>query len=342
MSTIHIKDMLLGIAIGDAFGAGVEFQDRNWILEHVDFSKFVNARHLIPVSEVQLPTFTQNYKPWDYTDDTEMTIGLIKALLANDTFSEKLLIKHWTAEYQLGIQQKGYGRNGHGSMRWVFDGVKTIEEVRVFQADRQYPGNAPPMRVVPLSLLPSFVIDSFAAINAKATHPHPKAIAASILVARAAYYLLTDQQKSSTLISACIKHIEQLDTETSELLSKIDTLPHPTQLTHSQLNLLCGPQPIKAPRFLPGINGLPSDAMLTAGAALYILKHASNAFEGLKWAINLGGDVDSVASICTGILAGKYTLSSLPDFMLENVEGKAYLSELAIQFENFLAKLHAK
>ncbi|MFW2376664.1 MAG: ADP-ribosylglycohydrolase family protein, partial [Cellulophaga baltica] len=75
-----IKEILLGIAIGDAFGAGVEFQDRDWIRQHVDFSKFVNARDQIKVAPEKKEVFTKNYTAWEYTDDTEMTIGLINAL----------------------------------------------------------------------------------------------------------------------------------------------------------------------------------------------------------------------------------------------------------------------
>jgi len=44
-----IKEILIGTAIGDAFGAGVEFQDRNWIREHVDFSRFVNTKEQIEI-----------------------------------------------------------------------------------------------------------------------------------------------------------------------------------------------------------------------------------------------------------------------------------------------------
>ena len=72
-----MKVILLGIAIGDAFGAGVEFQDRNWIRLHVDFSTLVNARNAIQVASDKLADYTKKYRPWDYTDDTEMTIGLI-------------------------------------------------------------------------------------------------------------------------------------------------------------------------------------------------------------------------------------------------------------------------
>lgn len=88
---MNFKNLLLGIAIGDAFGAGVEFQDRDWIKENVNFTKFVNARQLINVSKEQLDNFVKDYQPWDYTDDTEMTIGCIKAVLSNRFFSENPL-----------------------------------------------------------------------------------------------------------------------------------------------------------------------------------------------------------------------------------------------------------
>ncbi|MGB0522516.1 MAG: ADP-ribosylglycohydrolase family protein [Flammeovirgaceae bacterium] len=333
---MQMQQVLLGIAIGDAFGAGVEFQDRTWIQQHVDFSRFVNARHQIQVPDHQKTLFTQNYHPWEYTDDTEMTVGLIKALLSKKAFSPDLLIDHWTQEYQLGITQKGYGRNGHGSMRWVFSGEKSIEEVRAFQTSRKYPGNAPPMRAVPLGCLPAPLIDDYAIINADATHPHPIARAASILVARATAFLLVKKGQPADLIAYCQRFIKEICTDTYELLQDIAKLPPPTQLQTPHYETLCGPQPIKSPRFLAGIHGLPSDALLTGGAILYILKHAKSAFEALKLSINLGGDVDSVASICTGILAGKYGLASLPDFMLEKVEGKAMLVELGTKFQQFV------
>ena len=44
---MNMEMILLGIAIGDAYGAGVEFQDRDWIRKNVNFSCFVNARNLI-------------------------------------------------------------------------------------------------------------------------------------------------------------------------------------------------------------------------------------------------------------------------------------------------------
>ncbi|MEN0050220.1 MAG: ADP-ribosylglycohydrolase family protein [Bacteroidota bacterium] len=99
MDLINLQNLLIGFAIGDAFGAGVEFQDRDWIRSNVDFTKFVDARNTIKVPEAQKVNFTRNYRAWDYTDDTEMTIGLMKALIADEIFSEDLLIRKWKEEY---------------------------------------------------------------------------------------------------------------------------------------------------------------------------------------------------------------------------------------------------
>lgn len=332
---ICIESFLLGTAIGDAFGAGVEFQDRDWIRANVDLTTFVNARHLIPANGVAPAVFTENYQPWDYTDDTEMTVGLIKALMSGQPFTTDLLVDFWTKEYQNGVFEKGYGRNGHGSMRWVFSGEKSIEEVRDFQRTRSNPGNAPAMRAAVLGLLPESLINPFAVINADATHPHPKARAASIIVARAATFYWIENGNAEALIPYCLDHIRHVDEETAQYLQKIDLLPHPDSINDQQLEVLLGPQPIAHPNFLPGIKGVPSDAMLTAGAILWVLKYAGSALEALKAAVYLGGDVDSVAAVCTGILGGKYGLADLPTFMMDNVEGKTYLKKIAAQFTNY-------
>ncbi|WP_222845933.1 ADP-ribosylglycohydrolase family protein [Flavilitoribacter nigricans] len=331
------EDLFLAYAIGDAFGAGVEFQDRDWIRQHVDFSRLVNARASIRADVPDPEMFTRHYTPWEYSDDTEMTIGTARALLSGRPFTAELLIEYWSREYQSGVATKGYGRNGHGSMRWVYSGAKSIEEVWRFQATREYPGNAAPMRAVPLGFAPSHLIDDYALINADATHPHPKARAANILVARACRYLLVEKQDPAKLIHNILPFLQETDRETADLLLQIDRLPPPHLLQPQHYTLLCGPQPIREPRFPEGIHGLPSDAMLTAGAVAYMLKHFRNTFSGLQFAIRLGGDVDTVAGIVTGILAGRYGSSSLPGFMRRSVEGIPLLRELAKDFGRWVS-----
>lgn len=332
---INFKDILLGIAIGDAYGAGLEFQDRDWMRKNVDFSTFLNRRTDLEDVTDAYGNLVKNFKEWDYTDDTEMTIGSIKALLSGKQLSENLLVEYWVKEYQEDKKTKGIGRHGHGSMRWIFSGEKTIEEVREFQRTRPNPGNGPTMRAIPFGLVNERNINPFATINANATHPHPRAVASSICIARAAEFLIVKKLPAEKIIDYCLSFIQNIDNEFCEKLKTANSFPSFNQISETQYSTLCGPQPIIKPYYPEGITGLPSDAMYTTISALYILKHSHSTFEGFKQAIYLGGDVDSLASIITGILGGVYGLNSLPPYMAEMVERKSELIKLAEQWRNY-------
>jgi len=332
---MNIENLLLGIAIGDAFGAGVEFQDRDWIRANVDFSKFVNVRNKITVAEEKKNIFIENYKAWDYTDDTEMTIGVIKALLYNNEFTENILVEKWKEEYDKGILEKGFGRNGHGSMRWFYSDEKTMEEIRAFQSKRKNPGNAPAMRAVPIGLIGEKLINKYAAINANATHPNINAIISSQCIARAAEFILVKKKAPKNVITYCMETVE-LNEEYKSYLNRVDQLGTYDELKEKDFKILCGAQPIEPPYFLAGIKGVPSDSKYTTGSVLFILKNSKTAMDALRLSIYLGGDVDSLASICTGIMGGRFGLESLPKFMLENVEGAAYLKTIAKAFQKKL------
>lgn len=325
---MNFKNLLIGIAIGDAFVAGVEFQDRDWIRKNVDFTKFVNARSQIPIAEDKKLLFTQNYTAWDYTDDTEMTIGLIKALASNEEFLEDLLVRKWKEEYDEGLAQKGFGRNGHGSMAWYYSDEMSIEQIRDFQRGRPNPGNAPAMRSVPLGLIPEHLINSYAAINANATHPNINAIISSQCIARASEYMLLLEGDPSGLISYCMAKV-LLNKEYLSYFEQVRQLGRYEDLEEVDFEVLCGKQPIQAPYFLSGIKGVPSDSKFTTGSVLYLLQNSTDAMDVLKKSIYLGGDVDSVASITSGIMCGRFGCESLPKYMLEQVEGRDYLSDIA-------------
>jgi len=56
--------------------------------------------------------------------------------------------------------------------------------------------------------------------------------------------------------------------------------------------------------------------------------------DALKKSVHLGGDVDSLASIATGIMAGRIGLQTIPKFILDNIEGREYLEELAKEYKD--------
>src|SRR5579859_6186623 len=69
--------MLLELAIGDAYGAGFEYADMSMIQRHNDLTRYVkHPRHHI--------------KPGAYTDDTQMSIAIVEAMLSAQPWTADL------------------------------------------------------------------------------------------------------------------------------------------------------------------------------------------------------------------------------------------------------------
>ncbi|MFA5933236.1 MAG: ADP-ribosylglycohydrolase family protein [Microgenomates group bacterium] len=316
-----ISEMLIGVAIGDAFGAGVEMQGRE-LLKNLPYDRWTNLR---------TGKYANNYHVGEYSDDTEHTIGLVKALMSGKPFTEDLLLEYWKNEYETDKKRKGYPRQGHGSIESYYKGQCTIEEIRQNQANRAHPGNAPTMRAAPLGLLPDDLLFKYAEINANATHPHKEARDASALVAVTANYILNGGDHANIL--AYCARIDDFYTIKDTLLA-MNRFGSPEEITTDEYSVLCGPQPIKGADGL--ITGLPCSAIHTALTTAYILKHTDNPFIGLQRSIQIGGDVDSLASATVGILAGRYGLDTIPDFMNREVEGRDNLQKLGQELRLYL------
>lgn len=85
--------MLLGVALGDAVGAGVEMQSRSVIEKVVpkDLGHYVDLR---------TGNFAINYWRGRYTDDTEHTVAVLKLLCdPNAPFNREQLFQRFFHEY---------------------------------------------------------------------------------------------------------------------------------------------------------------------------------------------------------------------------------------------------
>ncbi len=321
---------LLGVAIGDAVGFGVEFVGRNYLIDHgYDLRKdWIDLRATFSNGVLKEAV------PGQYSDDTEHTIGVVKALISGRPFNEDLLLEYWKAEYESWQGKKDLDR-GHGSIRHWYHGTKELEEIRALQRKKEDPGNAPTMRAVPFGFLPPHLIEPYSWINTNTTHPHPRGAAASILVAQATRMVLTDQDLSQVfpVLAPTLKNFPDYGAE----LLQADEIGPPETLTQAQMDFLFGDQ--QSPFFFMkpdnSYHGLSVKAFKTALTALYVLKHAENPWHGLETAIHLGGDVDSLASVVTGILCLRDGLDTIPDFVVEEVEGRAEIEKLATQFDHW-------
>eukprot|EP00913_Durusdinium_trenchii_P012009 g11282.t1 len=97
-----LVQLLLGDAIGDAFGFGIEMQDAHWIREHV------TKCTAWPENPAMKEEHKVNNIRGMYSDDCEMTVGLMKALMkAKDLqdLSENDLLEAWREEWLLALQR---------------------------------------------------------------------------------------------------------------------------------------------------------------------------------------------------------------------------------------------
>ena len=189
------------------------------------------------------------------------------------------------------------------------------------------------MRAIPLGFLPEELIAPYAWINTNTTHPHPRGAAAGILIAHATRMALRDENYSPVM-TRLAPVLHEFPGYGEDLLLA-DSFGPPESLTASEMDHLFGDQ--NTPWFFMqpdnSYHGLTVSAFKTALTALYVLKHARDPWHGLELSIHLGGDVDSLASIVTGILCLRDGLDTLPEFMLAEVEGKTEIEELARQFD---------
>eukprot|EP00931_Biecheleriopsis_adriatica_P092269 TRINITY_DN66090_c0_g1_i1.p1 TRINITY_DN66090_c0_g1~~TRINITY_DN66090_c0_g1_i1.p1 ORF type:complete len:520 (+),score=110.84 TRINITY_DN66090_c0_g1_i1:82-1641(+) len=396
-ASVRFREMLLGCGIGDTYGAGVEFWDSRWIHGNVDGTSFVLRRgdpvlHFYYGGKDLVPDGSgagQNFLPGMYTDDCEMTVGLMHALMDADLAGQPTgedMLRYWTDEYFKGQSHylltkfwglAGIGRNGHGGIAFVFSGSQKIDAMRARIASMKYPGNAPPMRALPLAFLHDDVnLVKLALANADSTHPHVKARAASLGIAVLGRLFVIEKVTPSEVIPATSQELSRLDNlgveapgtmldeETLQYLKDVDALPAPGTLTSSfedfmtddTLTGLCGPQPVwrgpddSEPDGMPRmVRGLGADAQRTLGCVLYLLKHHSEGkpLETLLRSLYIGGDVDSLAALCLAMVGGREGLrigqpNGLPTYMLQHLEAAEYLTGTADAFEEWVQNLHQK
>ena len=71
--------MLLELAIGDAYGAGFEYVDREMIRQHNNLSCYVkHPRH--------------NIQPGSYTDDTQMSLAIAETIVSGEPWKPTVLV----------------------------------------------------------------------------------------------------------------------------------------------------------------------------------------------------------------------------------------------------------
>ncbi len=317
---IDFCGFLLGCAVGDAVGAGVEMVPAAKMKTLPGlFDRYVNLR-----SEGKQGIYGVNYVSGNYTDDTEHTLANLRALLSGRALTEELLLERYRREYEASRNWLGIGRQGHGGILAYLDDPtpETLQRVRDSQRAKSSPGNAPVMRAAVLGFLPRDQILAAAIANADVTHPHPIGRAASYATALACHFLVVMRGNRRDLLRFVIERLKE-----TPALRHDDFETYLESIDRDMLDN----------RVLVGSEfGVRADAFFTCGAVLWLLQHMTTPWQLLQNCILIGGDVDSVASVALSIAGGMGLIEwgvNFPLWPLDSLEGVPELCRTAAEFE---------
>lgn len=172
--------MLVEIAIGDAYGAGFEFCDREKIARANTLAGYV--QHELGIA------------PGCYTDDTQMSVAVAEVLLRCDALSPNTFADAFVHCYQRDPRQ-GYAKGFQKLLGECFDGTDLRQRIRPTSSR-----NGAAMRSVPLGVLADRSrLLSVAKKQATVTHDSPEGILSSQVVALMAHALLHERAELDDL-----------------------------------------------------------------------------------------------------------------------------------------------
>ncbi len=164
--------MLLELAVGDAYGAGFEYVDRNMVRQFNTLERYVkHPRHGIRLG--------------GYTDDTQMSIAVAEAIISGAPWTPELLAGAFVRAYKRDPRE-GYAQGFYQFLKQIKDGEQFLAQIR---PDSEKSGAA--MRAAPIGFFPTAeeVIER-ATLQAKLTHNTPKGIGAAVAAALMSHYFL--------------------------------------------------------------------------------------------------------------------------------------------------------
>lgn len=110
------KYVIIELAVGDAYGAGFEFRNKLYVQMFNNLERY--RRPALSIS-----------KPGRYTDDTQMTLAVVEALLSGEPWSPKLLASHFVDTFKRD-PRGGYAPRFGRFLRSVDNGDEFLARIR--------------------------------------------------------------------------------------------------------------------------------------------------------------------------------------------------------------------
>ena len=287
---------LIGAAIGDGLGAWRE------------------GRTMAKKEEIE--SLAERLEQLAYTDDTHMTIGVAESLIESKGFDGEHMTQTFIKNYEVE-PWRGYGPGPPRIFRMIKNGEPWDSAAGNFYKGGSF-GNGSAMRVAPIGLLYSQNQETLREVAYKSssiTHSHELGKEGAALQAYAVALALNTHSDEEIDREAFILKLQdfaqnQLYKEkignTKELLGEQDRAKVIAVLGNG----------IEAPRSVP--------------TAIYsFLKQPRSYEDCVIYAVSLGGDADTIASMA-GAISGAYLgIKAIPEKWRVKLENRAYIEVLA-------------
>lgn len=294
----RFRGCLLGVAVGDALGAPFEGQPR---ADPDAIARWAGAAETLR-----------------WTDDTHMTMGLARSLLACGGISGPQLAVEFARSYN-NEPWRGYGAGPPKVFAALASGDRWDAPARQLFGGQGSFGNGAAMRVAPVGMAAHArpdTLERWARESARVTHAHETAQQAAVLQAAAIGWLVTTRPNHGPEITAGLVGGLRGRVADPQLLRQLDRL-----------------EGIDASAGIEEVVGLLGNGIAAAEAvpaALHaFLRHPRSLPDAVLYAVRLGGDTDTIASM-TGALAGALLgASAIPEAWLMRLEAADELGGLA-------------
>lgn len=303
--------VLVGTAVGDALGMPFERYGKQEPQIHPLLPEWDGTYQ--PSS---LRTDKLDLPPGHWTDDTEMSLALTEAILAEGKYNPAEAAKRYVAWFQ-GTPH-GIGGTTRTAMERLIDGWQWHESGVRFD-DPNEVGCGTAMRIAPLGVLlrthklegkyslTDRQICAEAMRDAAITHNNKEAEAASVAVAYAVSFRFDYPSALDSRFAgfAVANYVERTFPNTSFFKKLIDVV-----------NALENKVP--AAKFCEQA-GSRGNVLQLVPTALYCAFAASSFEEGVQTAVRAGGDADSRGAIAGAILGARFGLEGIPAYLKEGL-----------------------
>lgn len=282
--------MFLELAIADAYGAGMEYVDPSIT------KKYNNLKSMIKHP-------THGLHAGQYTDDTQMTLGLVEFLINAEKLDVKPLVGSWINAFQRD-KRLGYARRFQEFLETHADVESFIRDIK---PDSNKSGGA--MRVTPVGLIPDLAwVKRVADWQARITHNTTEGAEAAVAAALLVYY--------------CAFDIGDLDDVGKWIQNEINGVVDWTVDWSGKVG---------------------AEGWKSTQAAITAVRYGSSTSGILKTCVAFTGDVDTVATIAIGAASNSDQIrNDLPPHLKFQLEvkgqyGRTYLVELEKKYREWIA-----